>query len=145
MADNQHLVDIVGQGGGDVIAKLRHAGFQLRRVRAPRGGGIGVVMHQVIGEKLAVFLFKPAQQRDAQPSAHCREGEPRRPMVRHHFKGAIGQQAKRHSQQRLHNQHPHRIKRRNNRPLAQAHQPPKRAGADVDPCGVQQLPIGRGD
>ena len=101
MANNQHLVNVPGQGGGDVVAKHLHAGFQLRRVRTPRGGGIGIVMHEVIGEEFAVFLLEPAKQSDAQTHADNRKSQPRRPMVAYHSEKAISQQANRQRQQRL--------------------------------------------
>ena len=64
MTHNQHLIGVTGQGGSDLVAELRHARLQLRRIGPAPFGGEGVIMHQVIGEEFTVVEAKPLQRRD---------------------------------------------------------------------------------
>src|SRR6056297_1990707 len=47
--------------------------------------------------------------------------------------------------EKLHDQHPHRVERGNHRSLAQAHQAKKRAGGDIGPPGAEELGVGAKD
>ena len=145
MAHDQHLVHIRPQRLRDGIPEFGHARFKRGRVRPARRGPEGVIMHQVIGEKLAILFLEPAQHLPAQPHASGGDDplEPRRPAKE--GQPRVQQLAREGSDQQLQQQHPHRIKRRNHGPLAQLHQPPKRTRRDIDPSRLHQLPIGRED
>ena len=64
MADDKHLVHIRLQRLRDGIPEFGHARFKRGRVRPARRGPEGVIMHQVIGEKLAIVFLEPAHRRD---------------------------------------------------------------------------------
>ena len=145
MAHDQHLVHVRLQRLHDCVAKFGHTGFKRGRVCPPGCSPEGVVVHKIIGVKLAIMLFEPPQHLPTK--AHTKGGddalEPRGPAK----EGQRGVQklARKYSDQQLQQQHPHRIERRDHRPLAQLHQPPQRSRGDIHPRRLHQLSIGRED
>ena len=105
-------------------------------------------MHQVIGEELAVLGAEPAQS-DPDQRQPRRNRDPGRQERRddghaqeHHDPQPPGHQ---HAERQLQQQHPHRVERGDDRPLAQPHQPEQRAGKDIGRGRPDQLQVGRRD
>ena len=157
MADDQHLVHILGQRVRDPIRESAHPLFLGRRVCPPVAGREGIVMHQVPA-KPGVAALEPAKhgpchkgpQPDPCPGSLNEIG--RKAEIRgsdDHAAGPDkrekGHEPDQHGQSRLGQQQDNRIERRDHRAFPQPHQAEKRARADIGPCRAQKLPIGRGD
>ena len=101
-------------------------------------------MHQVIGKKLAILGFEPPQQGDKRH----RTGSGPKPRSDPGPDGtarAPDQRPRQQRQQQLPDQHAHRIKRGNHRPLSQPHEAPQRSRGNIGPRRAHQLQIGAGD
>ena len=144
MAHHQHLIRALTQRLGERVGKCGHPRLERGRVGATRGGGIGVVVHEVVGKDLAILCLEPAQCGDKSgaaqggPDPGARAGPDRATPT-------PDQRPEQQGQQQLPQQHPHRVKCRDHRPLAQAHQPAQRARRDIGPGGAHQLQVGGGD
>ncbi len=54
MADDQHLVDFLAQSRLNSMPKLVQTRFNFVGIRTALGRGVGVVLHQIIGEGLVI-------------------------------------------------------------------------------------------
>lgn len=104
-------------------------------------------MHEVICKELAVLGLEPPQNCNprgkAQDAAHDPGEEVRQRTDE--LRGRVNAPERRQGDQRLQEQHPDRVERRDHRPLAQPHQTPKRAGGNIGPGRTHQAQIGRRD
>ncbi len=100
MADDEHLIHILLQSGGDAIAKLGHARLEAGRICPAPPRGIGKIMHQIIGEKPAILALEPIQNAPKGQGAQGRSRKgnrvDKRRVLRIHGKGESDQIAEHH-------------------------------------------------
>ena len=138
MAHHEHLVHILAQGRGDVILEQRQPCLERRRVGSPPPRGKSVVVHQVVGEDAAVMAFAPQQHGAGHTRQHRPVGHPARQArpAPERRREAARERPQSQPQPKLHQQHHHRVERRDHRPFAQPHQPHQSAARHVGPGGA---------